>query len=292
MTAETTTTAIAKQETGPAAMITQYKQDLTTVMPSHVNPDQWVRLAVGVIRRDQKLTQAAKNNPAAFMGALMDAAQQGLVPGTAEYYLTPRKRKGQLEIQGITGWQGLVELMHRAGAISSVVAEVVYENDIFRYTPGRMDRPEHEIDWDADDRGRMRLVYAYAVMTNGATSKVVVLNRAKIDKLKAQSDGAHSEYSPWKKWEESMWLKSAVRQLAKWVPTSSEYRKEQLRAVQEVAAEQRETPSGPVPGVVRDVDSGQGYDPVTGEEIAEAELVDEETAAADAAWLAQAGGDR
>jgi len=278
MTAETTTTAIAKQEQGPAAMITAYKADLATVMPSHVNADMWVRLAVGVIRRDPKLAGAAKNNPAAFMGALMDAAQQGLTPGTAEYYLTPRKRKGQLEIQGITGWQGLVELMHRAGAISSVVAEVVYEGDIFRYTPGRMDRPEHEIDWDADDRGRMRLVYAYAVMTNGATSKVVVLNRSKIDKLKAKSDGAHSEYSPWKQWEESMWLKSAVRQLAKWVPTSSEYRKEQLRAAQEVAAEHREATVTPI------VRSAPESEP----EFVESEIVDEPTpeqSAADAAWM-------
>lgn len=275
MTAETTTNAIAKAETGPAAMITHYKDDLSTVMPSHVNADMWVRLAVGVIRRDPKLAQAAGNNIQAFMGALMEAAQQGLTPGTAEYYLTPRKRKGRLEIQGITGWQGLVELMHRAGAISSVVAEVVYSNDVFRYVPGRDERPVHEIDWDADDRGQMRLVYAYAVMTNGATSKVVVLNRSKIDKLKAQSDGAHSEYSPWKKWEESMWLKSAVRQLAKWVPTSSEYRKEQLRAAQEVAAEHREAQVSPV------------LQPVEPEpEFVESELVDDETAAADAAWMA------
>ncbi|NIH58524.1 recombinase RecT, partial [Brooklawnia cerclae] len=35
----------------------------------------------------------------------------------------------------------------------------------------------------------------------------------------------------------AMWLKSAVRQLAKWVPTSAEYRREQLRAAQDVIAE-------------------------------------------------------
>jgi recombination protein RecT len=44
-----------------------------------------------------------------------------------------------------------------------------------------------------------------------------------------------------------MWLKSAVRQLQKWVPTSAEYRREQARAAaeaQRVAAE-KELPPPP-----------------------------------------------
>lgn len=267
---ETVTGAVAKRDTGPGAMVEQYRSDLTQVMPTHVNAQQWIRLAQGVLRRDPKLAQAAANNTGAFMGALMEAAQQGLTPGTAEYYLTPRKRKGQLEVQGITGWQGLVELMHRAGAISSVVAEIVYEADVFRYVPGRDERPVHEIDWDAEDRGTKRLAYAYALMKDGATSKVVVLNRAQIAKIRAQSDSAGSEYSPWNKWEDAMWTKSAVRQLAKWIPTSSEYRREQLRAAQEVAAEQP-APAGAPP---RADEAPPGVDPETGEVI-EAEIVPE-----------------
>ncbi|QVQ51322.1 recombinase RecT [Spiractinospora alimapuensis] len=266
---ETITNAVAKRESGPGAMVEQYRADLTQVMPTHVKPAQWVRLAQGVLRRDPKLAQAAANNPGALMTALMEAAQQGLTPGTAEYYLTPRKRKGQLEVQGITGWQGLVELMHRAGAISSVVAEIVHEADRFDYAPGRHDRPVHEIDWDTEDRGRMRLVYAYAVMKDGAVSKVIVLNRAHIAKIRAQSDGADSQYSPWQRWEESMWLKSAVRQLAKWIPTSSEYRREQLRAAQDVANEQHQAPSSSGSPAV-DEDTGEVYD---------AELVDPATSA-------------
>ena len=77
-----------------------------------------------------------------------------------------------------------------------------------------------------------------------------------------------------------MWLKSAVRQLAKWVPTSAEYRKEQLRAAQEVLAERAHaTPSR----IVRQADPDDGHvDPLTGEvfdddpdDIHEAELVDQ-----------------
>ena len=239
MTENTVSAAVAVRDNGPGAMVEQYRNDLAMVMPSHVKPDTFVRLAVGVLRRDKNLALAASNNPAALMGALMDAAQLGLTPGTEQYYLVPRKQKGRLEIQGIRGYQGEIELIYRAGAVSSVIVEVVRQADTFRYAPGRDERPLHEIDWDAADRGPLRLVYAYAVMKDGATSKVVVLNRSQVMDAKAMSQGSDSQYSPWQKHEEAMWMKTAAHRLTKWVPTSAEYMREQLRAQAEVAAEVR-----------------------------------------------------
>lgn len=246
MSTTTVTNAVAKRDEGPTAVIEQYRNDLLTMLPEHVKGDAWVRLAVGVFRRDKALADAAAANPASMMAALLDAARQGLEPGTPQYYLTTRKVKGRPEVQGMRGYQGEIELIYRAGAVSSVIVEVVRERDVFRYSPGRDERPIHEIDWDADDRGQLRLVYAYGVMKDGATSKVVVLNRQHIRAIRAQSQGADSPYSPWTKWEESMWLKSAAHQLQKWVPTSAEYIREQLRAARDVAAETvRPAPTAP-----------------------------------------------
>ncbi|WP_030777812.1 recombinase RecT, partial [Streptomyces sp. NRRL F-2664] len=129
-------------------------------------------------------------------------------------------------IQGIVGYQGIIELIYRAGAVSSVIVETVHEHDTFSYVPGRDERPVHEIDWFGTDRGPLVGVYAYAVMKDGATSKVVVLNRSQVMEAKAKSDGANGkypQYSPWNTNEEAMWLKTAARRLAKWVPTSAEY---------------------------------------------------------------------
>jgi recombination protein RecT len=251
---ETITNAVAVRDSGPGAMVEQYRNDLAMVMPSHVKPDTFVRLAVGVLRRDRNLAQAAQNNPAALMGALMDAAQLGLQPGTEQFYLVPRKQKGRLEVQGIRGYQGEIELIYRAGAVSSVIVEVVRERDTFRYSPGRDERPHHDVDWDADDRGDLRLVYAYAVMKDGATSKVVVLNRRDIAKARAMSQGSDSPYSPWQKHEEAMWMKTGAHRLTKWVPTSAEYMREQLRAAAEVAAERQPavTPTAPLPQPAHD----------------------------------------
>lgn len=241
------TNAVAVRENGPGALVQQYQHDLAQVMPSHVKPETFVRLAVGALRRNKDLAQAAQNNPAALMGALMDAAQLGLTPGTEQFYLVPRKVKGQLEVQGIRGYQGEIELIYRAGAVSSVIVEVVRAADQFAYSPGRDERPSHVIDWDVADRGELRLVYAYAVMKDGATSKVVVLNRHQVMQAKALSQGSDSQYSPWQKHEEAMWLKTAAHRLTKWVPTSAEYMREQLRAVRDVAQEQPQPTPAPRP---------------------------------------------
>lgn len=247
----TVTQAVAQRDNTPGGLIKQYSTDFASVLPSHVKAETWVRLAQGALKKGKRdssgafeLEVAARNNPGVFLAALLDAARLGLEPGTEQYYLTPRKVKGRLEILGIVGYQGHIELMYRAGAVSSVVAEVVYSNDEFDYQPGRDDVPQHRIDWDADNRGTLRLAYAYARMKDGAVSKVVVLSKADINRIKASSQGADSEYSPWVKHEAAMWLKSAVRQLQKWVPTSAEFRREQLRAHAEASrvADDRQIP--------------------------------------------------
>jgi recombination protein RecT len=106
-------------------------------------------------------------------------------------------------------------------------------------------------------------------MKDGAVSKVVVLNRQRVMEIRAKSDSKDSDYSPWNTNEEAMWLKSAVRQLAKWVPTSAEYMREQLRAQAEVAGELAapsvaDTPAMPQPSALDDADP---YDegPIEGE---------------------------
>src|SRR5215217_2407342 len=235
----TVSQALNTQDNSPAALVKRYGNDITSTLPSHIGHDQWLSIALAAAR-DPKVAEAATNNPAAFFHALRYAARLGLEPNTEQFYLVPQPPKAgaQAEIMGIVGWQGIVELIYRAGAVSSVIAEVVRQKDGFAYEPGNDERPRHIIDWDLEDRGGLRLVYAYAIMKDKATSKVIVLNKADIALIKKSSKSANSDYSPWNKHEASMWLKSAVRQLAKWVPTSAEYRKEILRAAQEVAAEQ------------------------------------------------------
>jgi recombination protein RecT len=272
-------TALAERDSSPRGMIEQYRNDFAAVLPTHVKASTWVRISQGALKKGKKgangryeLEIAAENNIGLFLATLMDAARLGLEPGTEQYYLTPRLNKGKLEILGIVGYQGYIELMYRAGAISSVIAECVYAADQFDYQPGTDAVPRHVIDWDAEDRGPLRLVYAYAKMKDGATSKVIVLNRAAIKTIKASAKGSDTAYSPWQTNEASMWLKSAVRQLQKWVPTPSEIRGMPAAATLELATVRNTfEPSVPIAEFVENVDTG---------EVIEGEWVDEDQDAA------------
>lgn len=245
MSSQSVSQAVAQRENSPRALIKQYSADFASVLPSHIKPATWVRLAEGALKKGKRvdnnpanpyeLEVAAANDPGKFLAALLDAARLGLDPASEQYYLTPRKVKGKLEILGIVGYQGHIELMYRAGAVSSIVAEVVRENDEYRYRRGVDEVPVHNYPAFAReaDRGKLVGVYAYARMKDGAVSRVVELNADDIARIKDSSQGSSSEYSPWVKHEAAMWLKSSVRQLQKWVPTSSEFRQEQARAAGE-----------------------------------------------------------
>jgi recombination protein RecT len=193
----------------------RYAQDFATVLPSHLDAKQWLRLAEGLLRRDPTLAAVSIANPASFFAALLECARLGLVPGDT-YHLIAFGR----DVVGITDYKGEIELMYRAGMVQSIVCEVVYERDLFRFKPGD-EKPDHTVDWFDSDRGRMKGVYA---------SRVAILNRGEVEAIKAVSKTAKRPDSPWNKWEDRMWRKTALKQLTAWVPSSAEFRTEQLRA--------------------------------------------------------------
>lgn len=239
----------------PDQMVEHYIGEFAAVLPSHVKPETFTRLAVGALRKNPQLMKCAGQNPASLMHALLEAARLGLEPGTEEFYLTPRFGK-DAAVVGIVGYRGEVELIYRAGAVTSVKAELVYSGDEFSYSPD-MDRPRHTVDWFGV-RGEVLGAYAYAEMAGGGVSKVVIIGPEDIDRARAAS--AAGDRGPWKTDFGAMVLKTAVHRLAKWVPTSAEYRREQLRAATQVAAEAPaasvavQVTATEVPGVVVDAD--------------------------------------
>jgi len=232
----------ATNEQAQVVRIDTYRQDFAAVLPSHVRPEQWVRLTQGVLRRNPKLAGIFRTNTASVLTALLDCARQGLEIGKT-YHLVPMGN----EVVGIEDYTGVIELMYRAGAVASVKAEIVYERDLesfeyldpttgvtrrrqrFEWVPGEMPHPFHSPLWFTD-RGKMIGAYAYAEMTSGAYSKVIVRSEAEINDVRAVSKTAKFEDSPWNKWPDRMWLKTVLRELGKFVPTSAEYRATQPAA--------------------------------------------------------------
>ena len=80
-----------------------------------------------------------------------------------------------------------------------------------------------------------------------------------------------------------MWLKSAARQLAKWVPTSAEYIREQLRAVRDVAAERPQV--APASAAEQVIPTEAGPTNIETGEVLQGEIIDDGDFN-DAAWIA------
>ncbi|WP_242890147.1 recombinase RecT [Actinomadura litoris] len=264
----TVSQAVEQKNTGPMAVVTQSAGWLGGLLPSHVDSGSFVSLAKAHLRKDPKLMQAATADPSGYMMALTECARLGLVPGDTFHIVPFKKKGGGYDFTGIVDYTGEIELIYRAGAVSSVKAEIVYAGDEFSFSPD-MDRPAHHPDWFGE-RGDMVGVYAYAVMKDGSTSRVVVMSRAEVMRVKAVSKTAGFSDSPWKLWEDRMWLKTAIHQLTKWVPTSAEYRREQLRAAVEADNLRGEVPA---PGVVQP----------PADEVVDGEVVDADAEAADQA---------
>jgi recombination protein RecT len=220
----TVSQAVAQRDNSPAGLVEQYRGDFATVLPSQINPDQWVRMTVGVVRRNQQLAQIAQRNPGSFLAAVLDAARLGLEIGDT-YHLVPFGN----EVVGIADYTGLIELAYRAGEVESIKCEVVHAGDHFRYEPGVMDRPEHRPDWFGD-RGDMLGAYAYALLKSGTVSQVVVRSKAEIEQVRDVSRAAKAKDGPWQKWPDRMYRKTVLRELMKFIPTSAEYRNEKARA--------------------------------------------------------------
>lgn len=222
MTAQTVSGAVSRRdrELQLIKWLRGQQEDLAMAAASHLKPSTIVRVAQGALRKDDKLMAAAIANPQSLIHCLLDAARLGHEPGTDQYWLIPFGS----EVTGIEGYKGIIERMYRAGGVSSVHAEVVRQRDAYRSMGSRMP-PVHEYDEfaDPDDRGPLRGVYAYAIMSDGLCSQVMRMGRAEVMKHKAMSRGSDRADSPWQKWEEPMWKKVPLSGLEPYVPTSSEW---------------------------------------------------------------------
>ena len=179
-----------------------------------VKPETFVRWCVTAIRRQPALLNTNRNS---LLGAMVQAAQLGLDPSgaTGQAYLVPFGK----ECTFIVGYRGFVTLAYRSGQIASIDAKVVHDGDQFSYAYGLDPKLVHVP--SNGERGALTHAYAIAKIKGGETV-FVVLTAADIARIKASSASARSNSSPRVTHPESMWQKSAIRQLSKLLPLSTE----------------------------------------------------------------------
>ncbi|MEZ0366781.1 recombinase RecT [Mycobacterium sp. pUA109] len=195
-----------------AALIEQMKPEIARALPKHMTSDRMARIATTVLRQTPALGRCT---PESFLGALMTASQLGLEPGPlGEAYLVPYGNTCTF----IPGYRGLVKLARNSGQVLDLWAEIAYENDTFTYTLGLHRDIQHEV--SPCERGKPTHVYAAAQLRDGGTP-FVVMTVAEVEAIRSRSKAGKN--GPWVTDWNAMAKKTVVKQLAKWLPLSSEF---------------------------------------------------------------------
>lgn len=204
-----------------------YAQAIQNALPAGKSPNQLIQMAAFIISGDEKLKECT---PRSIIGCVLKTAILGLNPALGECYYIQRNRnvapKGEKpqyirEATFQDSYGGLVSLARRSGQIKAVYAEVVREGDEFSYERGTnpyiLHRPTLET-------SRPKIA-AYAVIQylNGGT-EFAVMSPAQIEqhRMKSPYQREDGPSGIWQEWEDAMWKKTALREVMKVAPKSTD----------------------------------------------------------------------
>lgn len=200
------------------AMIEKCRGQIAMALPRHMTADRMIRVANTAVQRTPQLLDC---EPRSLMGAVIQAAQLGLEPDgvLGHAYLIPfnNRKTGRVECQFIPGYKGLIELARRSGQISTVYAAVVHANDEWNFSFGLEPTLTHRP--TPGDPGEVVAAYAVARLRDGGAQFEWMWKR-EIEAVRASSRSGNS--GPWVTHWEEMAKKTALRRLAKLLPTSPE----------------------------------------------------------------------
>jgi recombination protein RecT len=228
MANEKSSTDLVARATSLQAMLEKYKGQIERALPEQIRVDRFARIAFSTAQKNPKLLLADQKS---FISALIQSAQLGLtvddIRGHA--YLVPYwdSKKGAYTVQFIPGYKGLMELADRSGRIGTFFVEIVYENEVHAYMGGSEPDIKH-VPLPPSERGEKK-VAVYAVVTlNGGGKRMVWMWMEDVMKIRDKS-ASYAAYKAkkvssciWVEQEEIMIKKTAIRQLAKYIPQSPE----------------------------------------------------------------------
>lgn len=203
----------------------RYEDEFADVLPRHVPPRKFLAAVRNVLPDVRYCT------PASVLQALLTCARFGLLPDGRQAVI---KAEGKWAVF-IPTYHGYIDLFYRSGRVDSVVVGMIHENDEWHYEPSApvpddfLHRPAVHL--PKAQRGPAILAYAFCRIKGGGRSHVIVLSREDAEEIRdefsqayqrAEKSGKRNSF--WHTRFLDMWLKTAVRQMAKYVPLSAEVR--------------------------------------------------------------------
>jgi len=198
------------------ALATNNRDKLLAILPAGIDVDRYIGIIQSEINKNPDLASCA---PATLVGSMVHCARLGLEPGLLnKIYLVPfnNSKKNCKEATVIIGYEGLYDLVLRAGKVSRIDTQPVYKNDEFSVTlgdnPTLLHRP-----LIFSDRGELIGFYAIAFFKD-KTTKFEIMTLDEIDKIASRSKSGYI----WKDHRIEMGRKTALRRLCKHLEKSVE----------------------------------------------------------------------
>lgn len=137
-----------------------------------ISGEKFRAMAVQQLIKKPEIAEIARVNPGSFMGAVMEAAEQGLdFSRPNEAHLVPipgNSDKGRLPTVALfRGYKGIAKMARRNPRVADVDAQAVFEKDKYSRTIGSDRTLVHEPPPFGADRGKLIGFYAIAYL-NGA----------------------------------------------------------------------------------------------------------------------------
>ena len=216
-----------------------YRGLISQIIPKTLTAERVINIAATTINRKPAIAECST---VSILGGVVQASMLGfeLIPSLGQAYLVPfdNSKTGVKEAVFMLGYRGMMDLAIRTGLVETIYAKEVCENDFFEYEEGLNRKLVHR----PADNNRGKFIKAYAVVKylKGGYN-FVVMSKEKIEAVRARSKAGKSKYSPWANGLDEdyieMALKTCVRKLFKYMPTSIEYR---TASVDESALDVRE----------------------------------------------------
>lgn len=199
------------------SFLERYKSQIALALPKHITADRMVRLAMTSFSQNAQLQNC---DPQSIFASIIIASQLGLEIGVGgQGYLVPYKGKATF----VPGWQGLVDLVSRAGR-ATVWTGAVYQGDEFDYALGDSPFVRHRPEGDNDDVSKLTHVYAIGRVNGSQFPVIEVWSIGRIQRHLQKYNKVGTRHYAYENME--MYArKVALLQVLKYMPKSVEVQK-------------------------------------------------------------------
>jgi recombination protein RecT len=214
-------TQLAERRADPAAIFRQtlsqpaMREQIKMALPSHIPVERFERVSLTAVQQNPDLLNPDKVERRSLFGALVRAAQDGLLPDGREGAIVPFRGKAQ--------WMpmvaGIMKKVRNSGEIASWEAAAVFEKDEFERLLGDDQRIYHK-PYEDGDPGNVVGAYSIVTFKDGTKSRDY-MPRWRIEKAREQNPIGKNSLM-WTKFYDEGAIKTVIRHHSKRLPMSTD----------------------------------------------------------------------